>query len=278
MYELTKKLFIQVIVSAVALLTVIVSASMVVAWSGPTAVAPSGNVAAPVNVGTDDQVKNGGLSLTSLAVWGGSALNGSVWANGDVSIINNHKLSVSGISEYTGDQWVNANVRIIGPGHTLVLQNGTEAVGKVLTSDANGVATWQTPSASSGSSSSGAHTAVFSPNFAGNSTHLTLQEWGNGIVYSGPFSGAPYNFNADYTTRTRICHDVNAAVSGFNAPSVSEAVNQSGSYSSPDDNKVIFWNEGGGYYELGPADNYYNGAKNRHIQKMSCSNESITYY
>ena len=39
-------------------------------WTGPTATAPDGNVAAPVNVGTTDQVKNAGLSLNALAVFG----------------------------------------------------------------------------------------------------------------------------------------------------------------------------------------------------------------
>ncbi len=46
------------------------AASALSAWAGPTAMPPSGNVAAPINVGTTDQVKNAGLSVNSFAVFG----------------------------------------------------------------------------------------------------------------------------------------------------------------------------------------------------------------
>ncbi len=46
------------------------SASMLSAWAGPTATAPAGNVAAPINVGATDQVKDAGISVNSLAVFG----------------------------------------------------------------------------------------------------------------------------------------------------------------------------------------------------------------
>lgn len=49
---------------------VLLGFSFVVAWTGPTATAPGGNVAAPINVGTVDQVKNAGLSVDALAVFG----------------------------------------------------------------------------------------------------------------------------------------------------------------------------------------------------------------
>lgn len=45
-------------------------ASTLQAWTAPSASAPSGNVAAPINVGTTDQVKNAGLSVNALAVFG----------------------------------------------------------------------------------------------------------------------------------------------------------------------------------------------------------------
>jgi hypothetical protein len=51
---------------------VFLAASVLQAWTGPTATAPNGNVAAPINVGTTDQVKDGGLSLDALAVFGSS--------------------------------------------------------------------------------------------------------------------------------------------------------------------------------------------------------------
>jgi hypothetical protein len=51
------------------------------AWTGPTQSPPNGNVAAPINVGTTDQVKNGGLGVNSLAVFGNSLFGGSTGSN-----------------------------------------------------------------------------------------------------------------------------------------------------------------------------------------------------
>src|SRR3989344_3859726 len=48
----------------------LLAATALQAWTGPTATAPAGNVAAPINVGTTDQVKNAGISVNSLAVFG----------------------------------------------------------------------------------------------------------------------------------------------------------------------------------------------------------------
>ncbi len=47
------------------------------AWTGPAQSPPSGNVSAPINVGTSDQVKDGGLGVNSLAVYGSAILYGS---------------------------------------------------------------------------------------------------------------------------------------------------------------------------------------------------------
>lgn len=64
-------------VALFAVLTIIVSAFVVQAWTGPSQSPPNGNVSAPVNVGASDQVKNAGLSLNSLAVFGNGILSGS---------------------------------------------------------------------------------------------------------------------------------------------------------------------------------------------------------
>lgn len=42
----------------------------VLAWTGPTSPPPASNVSAPINVGISDQVKNAGLSVNTLAVFG----------------------------------------------------------------------------------------------------------------------------------------------------------------------------------------------------------------
>ena len=61
-----RQLFIALVFAFCGLL----AASALSAWTGPTASAPSGNVSAPINVGTTDQVKDAGISVNSLAVFG----------------------------------------------------------------------------------------------------------------------------------------------------------------------------------------------------------------
>ena len=48
------------------------------AWVGPTATPPNNNVDAPINVGAIDQIKDGGLGVDSLAVFGNGAFSGYV--------------------------------------------------------------------------------------------------------------------------------------------------------------------------------------------------------
>ena len=65
------------------------------AWTGPTASPPNGNVAAPINVGTTAQVKNGGLGVNTLTVFGNSLFGGSTGSNaylnfGDTSGVNGY--------------------------------------------------------------------------------------------------------------------------------------------------------------------------------------------
>ncbi|MEK7509773.1 MAG: hypothetical protein AAB605_03610, partial [Patescibacteria group bacterium] len=52
-------------VSLLALVFVLVGIAVVQAWTGPTAAPPNGNVSAPINVGTTDQVKNAGLGINA---------------------------------------------------------------------------------------------------------------------------------------------------------------------------------------------------------------------
>jgi hypothetical protein len=51
--------------------------SVVFAWTGPSSAPPNGNASAPVNVSSIDQVKNGGLGINSLAVFGNAILSGA---------------------------------------------------------------------------------------------------------------------------------------------------------------------------------------------------------
>ena len=49
---------------------ILLAASLLQAWTGPTAAPTGNNIAAPVNVGTADQVKDGGLSVNGLRAYG----------------------------------------------------------------------------------------------------------------------------------------------------------------------------------------------------------------
>ena len=58
-------------------LSTLLGAQAVFAWTGPSQAAPNGNVSAPINTGTTDQVKNAGLSVNSLAIYGNTILSGT---------------------------------------------------------------------------------------------------------------------------------------------------------------------------------------------------------
>jgi hypothetical protein len=65
------------------ILTIILTAALSVnylfaAWVGPTQAPPGGNTATPIHVGSTNQVKDGGLSLDALSVFGGGYFQGNV--------------------------------------------------------------------------------------------------------------------------------------------------------------------------------------------------------
>jgi endosialidase-like protein len=60
-------------------------AMIAAAWSGPSSSAPSGNVAAPINVGTSYQIKNGNIGVNGLAVFGNTLLQPSAYLNWGVT-------------------------------------------------------------------------------------------------------------------------------------------------------------------------------------------------
>ncbi|MEI6396758.1 MAG: hypothetical protein WCO48_01655 [Candidatus Taylorbacteria bacterium] len=136
-------------------------------WIAPTATPPSNNVAAPINVGSSPQWKMGSLGIGINPInWSALDVNGDVSIRGGGSgptptavltseaggkgitikarAGNTYDLFVStlgnvGIGNATPSAKldVNGTVRFSGA--------GTPGTGKVLTSDATGNATWQTP-------------------------------------------------------------------------------------------------------------------------------------
>jgi len=76
MQPLLKNIKESIKVAAVALVITLGVTYVYAAWVGPTAAPPGNNTDAPINTGTTDQIKNGGLGLGSLAVFGNSAFSG----------------------------------------------------------------------------------------------------------------------------------------------------------------------------------------------------------
>jgi hypothetical protein len=61
---------------------VLFSAFAAFAWTGPTQAPPNGNASAPINVGSADQIKVGGISVGAISVYGGALVTGNVTAAG----------------------------------------------------------------------------------------------------------------------------------------------------------------------------------------------------
>lgn len=64
------------IVTAGTIVVSILSATAVSAWTGPSASPPGGNVAAPINVGSTNQIKNASIGVNGISVFGNSVLSG----------------------------------------------------------------------------------------------------------------------------------------------------------------------------------------------------------
>ena len=101
---------------------VLLAASILSAWTGPTQSPPEGNVAAPINVGSVDQVKDAALGVDGLAVFG------SQYIQGNLGI---------GVESPTTALDVAGAIRMRG--------GGTPGAGKVLVAtDGNGTLAWGT--------------------------------------------------------------------------------------------------------------------------------------
>lgn len=100
--------------------------SYVYAWTAPTTTPPGGNVSAPINTGNNTQYKAGNLVLNDSTT---PFVNGLIVRYGNVGIGTANpstKLDVAGTIKTTGLQF----------------SPTTAGIGKVLTSDASGNASW----------------------------------------------------------------------------------------------------------------------------------------
>ncbi len=73
-------------ITAIALVLTLGATYAYAAWTGPTSAPPNGNTPAPVNVGTTNQIKNGGLGVNSLAVYGDSVVTGNSSVDGYLKV------------------------------------------------------------------------------------------------------------------------------------------------------------------------------------------------
>jgi hypothetical protein len=73
--------FTQLFSVALILFSALLIAAKIFAWTGPTAAPPGNNVAAPINVGIVNQIKNASLGLNGLAVFGNTLLGGTGGSN-----------------------------------------------------------------------------------------------------------------------------------------------------------------------------------------------------
>jgi len=169
---------------AIALFAIAVQSFAI--WQPPTTTAPGGNPEPPINVGGTAQTKSGILSVTgfrnfstsifdSLATFNGgikittgSPIAGKVltaadslgnvsWADPTQIGGNNYWIKKGANISYssgkvgikTADKEPDADLHIEG---TIKITGGNPGTGKVLTSDADGLASWVTPSVGGGSS------------------------------------------------------------------------------------------------------------------------------
>jgi|GEM_PF-1834561 hypothetical protein len=108
-------LFVGFLFAALSLLSL---ASVAAAWTGPSSAAPNGNVAAPINVGSANQVKNGSLGVSGLAVFGNTLLQGNSYLNfGSTAGTNGYGVrDNAGVLEFknSGGSWASLQATIAG--------------------------------------------------------------------------------------------------------------------------------------------------------------------
>ena len=88
------------------ILTIILTAALSVnylfaAWVGPTEAPPGGNTSAPIHVGSTNQVKDGGLSVNALSVFGSEYVQGNLDVDGGLEV-GNTTTETAGTIRWTG--------------------------------------------------------------------------------------------------------------------------------------------------------------------------------
>lgn len=135
---------------------VILGTQIAVAWNPAPPSPPNSNVPAPINAGTSAQAKNSSILGGPLC----SAANTSCLNVGGT--LSSDVLSVFGVGYVGGNLGVGvanpaAKLDVAG---TIKISGGTPGAGKVLTSDATGLASWVTPTGGGGEANTSSNVGV----------------------------------------------------------------------------------------------------------------------
>lgn len=183
----------KVVILALVLITG-VNYVFAVDWTPPTSTPPAGNTAAPLNVTVNGQVKDGGLVLNAsrTATYGLQVMNTA--SQYGLVVTSNGRVGIGNLPD-------NASLDIFG---NIRIRGGTPGLGKVLTSDEEGLGTWQTPATGGGGGGISGGTANQVPKFL-NATTLTnsgITENSSGQVGIGVTTpGSKLDVNGNITIR-----------------------------------------------------------------------------
>lgn len=133
----------QNIVSIIVSIVLFAAVPVVFAWDAPKSTPPSGNAPAPITVSDKDQIKDGGLGLKSLAVFGQAAINDVKGVSYDMSIGNRKNLAL-GVNGRIGadeicDKDGNYCIKIssLGGGNTTINNSTTQSGNYVFINPSN---------------------------------------------------------------------------------------------------------------------------------------------
>lgn len=163
-------------------------------WAPPSSNPPAGNTPAPLNVTVNGQVKDGGLVLNAsrTATYGLQVMNTA--SQYGLVVTSNGRVGIGNLPD-------NASLDIFG---NIRIRGGTPGAGKVLTSDAEGLGTWEEPAGGGGGGGITGGVANQIPKFL-NATTLTnsgVTENSSGQIGIGTTNpGSKLDVNGNVTIR-----------------------------------------------------------------------------
>lgn len=149
-------------------------------WTPPSQNPPAGNAAAPINVSNVSQWKRGPLFIGTTATLSSPLTTTfDVLGLASTTMLSTDNLLVSKAATFVAAPLSGPMKLLSFTTQGLTIADGTQGLGKVLTSDASGLATWQTPAAPTCTTSE-TPIGTYSINLnSGNNNHTTQLLVGN---------------------------------------------------------------------------------------------------